>query len=444
MLINMTTFQSLGLTIGMLKSVQALGLHQPTPIQCAAIPAVLRGVDVLGIAQTGSGKTLAYCLPLLQQLENVNKHSPLRVQSLVLVPTRELAAQVGEVLRSTAEHLSYKVKVAIVFGGLSINPQMMALRGGADILVATPGRLIDLFERNAVKVSSVQTLVLDEADRLLSLGFAEEVNKVFSLLPLKRQNLFFSATFDTEVSDWAARLLHQPERIEVQPLQEGGNTPESSASFIEQRAIDVDAMKRTQLLVKLVRDNAWSSALVFVATKYAAEHVAMKLQRAKIYATAFHGDLSQGARTEVLDGLKAGGWQVVVTTDLAARGIDIEKLPVVINFDLPRSATDYIHRIGRTGRAGASGLAISFVPKASDAHFRLIEKRQGLTVPREIVDGFEPTDEAPVMLDNNGGIKGRRPSKKDKLRAAQAGLIQPEIGPALIDEPSNETSTKLS
>jgi ATP-dependent RNA helicase RhlE len=452
MLINMTSFQSLGLGSDILKSVHALGLHQPTSIQCAAIAAALRGADVLGIAPTGSGKTLAYCLPLLQQLEKSTKHSPLRVQSLVLVPTRELAAQVGEVLRSAAEHLDYKVKVAVVFGGLSINPQMMALRGGADILVATPGRLIDLFERNAVKVSSVQTLVLDEADRLLDLGFAEEVSKLLSLLPPKRQNLFFSATFGRDVSDWATLLLHQPERIDVATADKAHSDPESKAVFIEQRAIDVDAIQRTQLLVKLVRDNAWSSALVFVATKYAAEYVAMKLQRAKIYATAFHGDLSQGARTEVLDGLKAGGWQVVVTTDLAARGIDIDKLPVVINFDLPRSATDYIHRIGRTGRAGAAGLAISFVSKASDAHFRLIEKRQGLTVPREIIDGFAPKDEAPVLLDKHGGIKGRRPSKKDKLRAKLSQELSTVLSAVLSKElihkpgeaPSDDTSTKLS
>jgi ATP-dependent RNA helicase RhlE len=362
---------------------------------------------------------------------------------LVLVPTRELAAQVGEVFRSVAQHLSNKTKIAVAFGGVSINPQMMSLRGGADIVVATPGRLLDLVQHNALKLGWVNTLVLDEADRLLDLGFAEELDKVLALLPQTRQNLFFSATFPTEVAKLVAGLLRDPVSIDLTILSDAGLDNEPS---IEQRVIEVDAVKRTQLLVKLVRDNEWSGVLVFVATKYASEHVAMKLQRAKIYATAFHGDLSQGARGEAIDGLKEGGWQVVVTTDLAARGIDIPNLPVVVNYDLPRSPTDYTHRIGRTGRAGASGLAISFVSAATEAHFRLIEKRQGLSLPRETIDGFEPIDPpvpVSVLNDDNvknaGGIKGKRPSKKDKLRAAAAAQ-----GAEVADDGLTETSTKLS
>jgi ATP-dependent RNA helicase RhlE len=432
------TFLSLGLTPETVLGARELGFTQPTTIQYQAIPAVLSGADVRALAQTGSGKTLAFALPILQRLQASLKHTPLRVQVLVLVPTRELAAQVGEVFRSVAQHLSNKTKIAVAFGGVSINPQMMSLRGGADIMVATPGRLLDLVEHNALKLGWVNTLVLDEADRLLDLGFSEELDKVLSLLPQARQNLFFSATFPTEVAKLVANLLREPVSIDLTALSDAGLDNEPS---IEQRVVEVDEVRRTQLLVKLVRDNQWSGVLVFVATKYASEHVAMKLQRAKIYATAFHGDLSQGARGEAIDGLKEGGWQVVVTTDLAARGIDIPNLPVVVNYDLPRSPTDYTHRIGRTGRAGASGLAISFVSAATEAHFRLIEKRQGLSLPRETIEGFEPVDlPVPVtaLNDGNGGVKGKRPSKKDKLRAAAVQSA------GVIDDGLTDTSTKPS
>jgi ATP-dependent RNA helicase RhlE len=439
------TFLSLGLNSDTVRGAQELGFTQPTAIQLQAIPAILNGGDVRALAHTGSGKTLAFALPILQRLQASQKLTPLRVQVLVLVPTRELAAQVGEVFRSVAQHLSNKTKIAVAFGGVSINPQMMSLRGGADIVVATPGRLLDLVQHNALKLGWVNTLVLDEADRLLDLGFSEELDKVLALLPQARQNLFFSATFPTEVAKLVAGLLRDPVSIDLTILSDAGLDNEPS---IEQRVIEVDAVKRTQLLVKLVRDNEWSGVLVFVATKYASEHVAVKLQRAKIYATAFHGDLSQGARGEAIDGLKEGGWQVVVTTDLAARGIDIPNLPVVVNYDLPRSPTDYTHRIGRTGRAGASGLAISFVSAATEAHFRLIEKRQGLSLPRETIDGFEPVDlpvQVKVLNDDNvknaggnGGIKGKRPSKKDKLRAAAAAQA------GGVEDGLSDTSTKLS
>jgi ATP-dependent RNA helicase RhlE len=432
------TFLSIGLNSDTVRGALELGFTQPTAIQLQAIPAILNGSDVRALAHTGSGKTLAFALPILQRLQASQKLTPLRVQVLVLVPTRELAAQVGEVFRSVAQHLNNKTKIAVAFGGVSINPQMMSLRGGADIVVATPGRLLDLVQHNALKLGWVNTLVLDEADRLLDLGFSEELDKILALLPQARQNLFFSATFPTEVAKLVAGLLRDPVAIDLTILSDAGLDNEPS---IEQRVIEVDAVQRTQLLVKLVRDNEWAGVLVFVATKYASEHVAMKLQRAKIYATAFHGDLSQGARGEAIDGLKQGGWQVVVTTDLAARGIDIPNLPVVVNYDLPRSPTDYTHRIGRTGRAGASGLAISFVSAATEAHFRLIEKRQGLSLPRETIEGFEPTD-APAannaLNDGNGGVKGKRPSKKDKLRAAAAQTA------GVIDAGLTDTSTKLS
>jgi ATP-dependent RNA helicase RhlE len=406
-------FNSLGLSPALVLAAGELGFATPTPIQLEAIPAILRGADVLGAAQTGSGKTAAFALPLLQRLQDGPQHTPRRVRALILAPTRELAAQVGEVLRSLAQHLPQRLKIAVVFGGVSINPQMMGLRGGADVVVATPGRLLDLINSNALKLSAVQTLVLDEADRLLDMGFADELTRVLALLPTERQNLFFSATFPPAVQALVDGLLREPVRIEV------AATPENEP-IILQRAIQVDAERRTQLLGHLVKANKWQSVLVFVATKYATEHVAEKLYRLGIFATAFHGGLSQGARTQVLQELKTGRWDVVLTTDLAARGIDIAQLPVVINYDLPRSATDYTHRIGRTGRAGASGLALSFVSAATEPHFRLIEKRQGLSLPREQVKGFEPTEEPLTPEQGAGGVKGQRPSKKDKLRAAAA------------------------
>ena len=414
-------FASLGLSPALAAAAAAQGFQSPTPIQTEAIPAILRGTDLLGQAQTGSGKTAAFALPLLQRVQEARLPGQRHVQALVLVPTRELAAQVGGVLRELATALPSPPRIAVVFGGVSINPQMMALRGGADVVVATPGRLLDLVEHNALRLSEVGLLVLDEADRLLDLGFADELQRVLALLPRQRQNLLFSATFPADVQQLAHGLLRDPVRIEVAPAEEG----ENGAAAIVQRAIAVDEQRRTQLLLKLIKDEGWERVLVFVATKYTAEHVAEKLYRAKVFATPFHGDLSQGARTQVLDEFKADRWQVVVTTDLAARGIDIAQLPVVVNYDLPRSAVDYIHRIGRTGRAGESGLAVTLVTPASEAHWHLIEKRQGLSLPLEQVTGFEPTEAAPPPQPGSGvgGIKGKRPSKKDKLRAA--GLLPP-------------------
>jgi len=327
------------------------------------------------------------------------------------VPTRELAAQVGESMRGLAQHLPVPVKIAVAFGGVSINPQMMALRGGADVMIATPGRLLDLIDHRALRLSTVSMLVLDEADRLFDLGFAEELGRILALLPKQRQNLLFSATFPQAIQSLAEGLLQDPVRVEVQ--SEATEEP-----AILQRAIEVDAARRTQLLRQLVKDSGWTRVLVFVATKHASEIVADKLRKAGIEAEPFHGLLSQGKRTQVLADFKASRVQVVVATDLAARGIDVAQLPVVVNFDLPRSAVDYVHRIGRTGRAGESGLAVSFVSAATEAHFRLIEKRQGLNVPRERVAGFEPVDTAVPAPAGTGGIKGKRPSKKDKLRAA--------------------------
>ncbi len=386
-----------------------MGLYAPTPIQAQGIPAALQGRNLWATAPTGSGKTLAFALPLLQQHvlqpRQTNFRRPIR--SLILVPTRELAVQVGAVLTQLAYPLN--LKLAVVFGGVSINPQMMDLRGGADIVVATPGRLLDLIDHNAVRLNDVQHLVLDEADRLLDSGFSDELQRVLALLPAKRQTLLFSATFAAEVEALAVHLLHDPVRITVEAFD--GHQPD-----ITQRAIRVDDKKRTALLRHLMTANSWKQVLVFVATRYACEHVANKLCRAGMNAAPFHGEMSQGARQDVLRDFKNGHCDVMVTTDLASRGIDIAMLPVVVNYDLPRSATDYTHRIGRTGRAGAHGDAVSFVTAETLAHWQLIQKRESLLLDLEQVPGFESVDEPPAPQ-GNGGIKGKRPSKKDKLRA---------------------------
>jgi superfamily II DNA/RNA helicase len=414
-------FSSFGLSPTLLRAVGMKSYTAPTPIQVQAVPAALLGRDVLGLAQTGSGKTLAFALPLLQKLEPLPVEKPRRLRALILVPTRELAAQVGGEIYSVAQHLPQVLKIITVFGGVSINPQMMNLRGGADIVVATPGRLLDLLEHNALTLADVSLLVLDEADRLLDLGFSAELERILALIPRQRQSLFFSATFPSDVLALADRLLHDPVRIEV-PIE-----PQTQPD-IAQRAIVVDPGRRTQLLRHLITENHWKRVLVFVATKHATEIVADKLRKARIYAEPFHGELSQGKRTQVLADFKASRLKVVVATDVAARGLDIAALPVVVNYDLPRSALDYVHRIGRTGRAGESGVAVSFISAGTEAHFRLIEKHQRRMVEREHIVGFEPMEVEPAAMaeveglpaPSTGGIKGKRPSKKDKLRAAAA------------------------
>jgi ATP-dependent RNA helicase RhlE len=416
------TFASLGLSPSLVRSVTELGYGEPTPVQREAIPAVLRGGDLWASARTGSGKTAAFVLPLLESFRlgtdaadrSSREPPPRRLHALVLVPTRELAAQVTDAVEKLGWHLTPPPKTVVAVGGLSINPQMMELRGGADILVATPGRLLDLCATNAVRLDAVRTLVLDEADRLLSRGFADELAKIVALLPRRRQNLLFSATFPPAVQRLAASLLVDPVAINV----DAGTAPDASA--ITQRAIEVDAPKRTMLLRHLLEANDWSHVLVFVASRQGADHVTGKLARAGIGVAALHGDLSQGARTAALADFTARRVRVLVATDVAARGLDIAQLPAVVNYDLPRSPSDYVHRIGRTGRAGESGVALSFLTAESSAHFKLIERRHALALEREHIVGFEPT-EAPISpRDPNGGVKGRRKSKKDKLREAAA------------------------
>jgi superfamily II DNA/RNA helicase len=406
------SFLSLGLSAPLVRAIEGKNYSVPTPIQDAAIPAILKGSDVCGSAPTGSGKTAAFLLPILQILSEGTRPRGRTVRALILVPTRELAAQIGVSIQEYGRHLSHPLKTLVAHGGVSINPQMMALGGGADILVATPGRLLDLLDHNALSLSLVSICVLDEADRLLAEGFREELGRISGLLPAGRQSLLFSATFPPDVEALAAALLREPVRLQAQVA------PEMQPDIL-QRVIEVDVPRRTQLLRHLIAEGNWTGVLVFVATKYATEHVSEKLRRLDIDAQALHGDLSQGARSGVLADFKAGRLRVLIATDVAARGIDILGLPLVVNYDLPRSPVDYIHRIGRTGRAGAAGQAISFVSASTHAHFLLIEKLHKLNLPREQIEGFEPVDlETPVQ--GTGGVKGHRKSKKDKLREAAA------------------------
>jgi ATP-dependent RNA helicase RhlE len=407
-------FQDLGISEPLLKAVAEFGYQEPTAVQNAVIPEVLRGHDALVKASTGAGKTAAFVLPILELLSQRNLVVPRRVQALILVPTRELAKQTNDTIAAFRRHLRQRPKTVVVLGGVSINPQMMELRGGADIVVATPGRLLDLVDKNALSLSSVSQLVLDEADRLLELGFSDELARIVTLLPASRQTLLFSATFGAGVTKIAGSLLRTPVSVDVT------DTP-AEVPDIQQRAIEVDTPKRTPLLRHLLETNDWERVLVFVATTHATEHVATKLKGAGVNAMALHGKLSQGARTRALDMFRASNIRVLVATDLAARGLDITGLPAVINYDLPRSPTDYVHRIGRTGRAGDSGVAISFITPEMHDHFSLIERKHKHYVVRERLAGFEPTQSpTDVVRQNTGGVKGRRKSKKDKLREAAA------------------------
>jgi len=408
-------FSRLGLSPYVLPALQRAlrqaGYGAPTPIQQQAVPALLKGQDVVALAPTGSGKTAAYVLPALQHFFLAPPRRPRALRQLVLVPTRELALQVADVFATLGRELPRQPRVVCAVGGVSINPQMMALRGGADVVVATPGRLLDLLAHNALSLRQVQLLVLDEADRLLELGFGDELRQVLAGLPVQRQTALFSATFPEQIEALAGAGLRAPQRLQVDVQAQ----PE-----IEQRALRVDAGRRVELLLSLLDDPRWRQALVFVASIREGDRLAGALRKGGIAVQALHGDLSQGRRARALQAFKDGELQVLVATDVAARGIDIAGLPVVVNHELPRSPADYLHRIGRTGRAGATGLAVSFVEAAALAHWRLICRRHGLRLEPEVVPGFEPREVAPAApaSDGNGGIKGRRPSRKDRLRAA--------------------------
>ena len=411
------SFDRLGLGEPIQQSLAELGHLVPTEVQREVIPHVLAGRDVWATASTGSGKTAAFVLPLLQRFAGRPVRARGEITNLVLAPTRELAAQIGEAIETYGWLLPAPAKCVVAVGGLSINPQMMALRGGADFLVATPGRLLDLVSKNAASLSGLTTLVLDEADRLLDEGFQDELTRILSQVSARPQTLLFSATFGPAIEAIAASVLNDPIKVDVAGVIE--EIPD-----ILHRAIAVDVPRRTALLAHLIETNTWDRVLVFVATAYATEHVAQKLRVRRIHAAPLSGDLSQGARTQVLDRFRKGKVRVLVATDLAARGLDIVGLPAVIQYDLPRATADYVHRSGRTGRAGRAGDAVSFVTAGAREHFALIQKRHDLSIEIEELADFAPTEaepEASVPSDGgNGGVKGKRKSKKDRLREAVA------------------------
>ncbi|MEQ1485452.1 DEAD/DEAH box helicase [Methyloglobulus sp.] len=400
------TFSTLGLSEPLLRAVSGQGYTTPTPIQLQAIPAVLSGRDLMAAAQTGTGKTAGFTLPLLQRLSGGEKVQPNSIRALVLTPTRELAAQVGESVATYGKHLP--LRSAVIFGGVSINPQMMALRRGVDVLIATPGRLLDLYNQNAVKFSQIEILVLDEADRMLDMGFIRDIRKIMALLPKRRQTLMFSATFSDDIRGLAQDLLHNPAFVEASPRNAAANT-------VKQWVHPVDQKRKPELLSHLVHHHGWEQVLVFTRTKHGANKVAAKLEQDGITAAAIHGNKSQGARTKALADFKQGGVRVLVATDIASRGLDIEQLPHVVNFDLPNVAEDYVHRIGRTGRAGANGHAVSLVSIDEKQLLTGIEKLIRQVLPREMVEGFEPdANIAPAPLTQ----KHSRPPQKPAAKAS--------------------------
>ncbi|MBA4502277.1 DEAD/DEAH box helicase [Marinobacterium marinum] len=398
------SFASLGLSAPLLKAVAEQQYTTPSPIQQQAIPAVLSGQDVMAAAQTGTGKTAGFTLPILERLSQGAPAKGNQVRALVLTPTRELAAQVAESVSVYGKHL--KLKSAVVFGGVKINPQMMKLRGGVDVLVATPGRLLDLYQQNAVRFDRVETFVLDEADRMLDMGFIHDIRKIIQLLPAKRQNLMFSATFSDPIRKLAKGLIHDPVEVSVTPSN-------STATTVAQLIYPVDKNRKSKLLLKLIEEQAWQQVLVFTKTKHGANRLTRTLDESGVSAAAIHGNKSQGARTKALAGFKSGEIRVLVATDIAARGLDIDQLPQVVNFELPNVAEDYVHRIGRTGRAGASGQAVSLVCADESELLAGIERLTRQTIERRIVEGFEPVHPIKDV------VKTRRKSRPKNRKAGR-------------------------
>ena len=398
------SFTSLGLSAPILDALVEQGYETPTPIQVQAIPAILQGKDVMGAAQTGTGKTAGFTLPILERLSKGRPAQANQARALILTPTRELAAQVADSVSIYARYLP--LRSAAVFGGVKINPQMIKLRKGVDVLVATPGRLLDLYNQNAVRFKHLEVLVLDEADRMLDMGFIHDIRKILNLLPEYRQNLMFSATFSKQIRDLAKGLVNDPVEISVSPRN-------TAVESVEQWIYPVDKKQKAALLTQLILDNRWQRVLVFSRTKHGANKLTRQLESAGINAVAIHGNKSQGARTKALAEFKSGKIRILVATDIAARGLDIDQLPQVVNFDLPNVPEDYIHRIGRTGRAGATGQAISLV--SADEYIQLsdIERLLRQLLTRKLIDGFEPVHELPESKLSNRPIRAKK-SKKPK------------------------------
>jgi len=401
---TVTKFTDLGLSKPLLKAVSDKGYDTPSPIQAQAIPAVISGRDVMAAAQTGTGKTAGFTLPLLERLSQGGT-VPSRVQSnnvraLILTPTRELAAQVSESIETYGKYL--KLHSTVVFGGVKINPQMMRLRQGVDVLVATPGRLLDLYNQNAVKFSQLEVLILDEADRMLDMGFIRDIKKIIAVLPKQRQNLLFSATFSADIRALAKGLVHQPLEISVNPEN-------STAEKVTQWLTPVDKKRKSAVLTHLIKDNGWRQVLVFTKTKHGANKLTRYLEEEGLTAAAIHGNKSQGARTKALAAFKEGRVQILVATDIAARGIDIDLLPNVVNFDLPNVPEDYVHRIGRTARAGNTGQAVSLVCADELNLLWDIEHVIQQHIERKVIETFQPVNAL-------GESRPMRPLKAKKVK----------------------------
>ncbi|POY55621.1 ATP-dependent RNA helicase RhlE [Pectobacterium versatile] len=413
------SFDSLGLSADILRAIDEQGYRDPTPVQRQAIPVVLEGRDLMASAQTGTGKTAGFTLPLLQLLtsrEAQHKGKGRRpVRALILTPTRELAAQIDENVKAYSKYLS--LRSLVVFGGVSINPQMMKLRGGVDILVATPGRLLDLEHQRAVDLSQIEILVLDEADRMLDMGFIHDIRRVLAKLPAKRQNLLFSATFSDEIKALANKLLTNPASVEVVRR----NTP---SELVTQHVHFVDKRRKRELLSQLIGENNWQQVLVFTRTKHGANHLAELLEKDGITAAAIHGNKSQGARTRALANFKDGSIRVLVATDIAARGLDIDQLPHVVNYELPNVPEDYVHRIGRTGRAEATGEALSLVCVDEHKLLRDIERLLKREIPRIAIEGYEPDPSIkaePIVNGRQGNRGGGGGGARNASPRAQSG-----------------------
>jgi ATP-dependent RNA helicase RhlE len=428
------SFETLGLSAELLRAVSEQGYTEPTPIQQQAIPVILQGRDIMAGAQTGTGKTAGFTLPLLQRMaEQEAAGGPRAVRALVLAPTRELAAQVGASIETYGRHLPYRC--AVIFGGVKINPQIQKLRRGVEVLVATPGRLLDHAQRGTVDLSQVEILVLDEADRMLDMGFIHDIRRIMKLLPRRedRQSLLFSATFPKEITRLADQFLVRPEQVQVARRN-------SAVELIEQRIHPVDKSRKRELLSYLVGSGYWKQVLVFTRTKHGANRLARQLEADGLSATAIHGNKSQAARTRALADFKQGAVRVLVATDIAARGLDIDQLPHVVNFELPNVAEDYVHRIGRTGRAGNEGTAISLVSPDEQALLRGIERLLKREIPVEVIEGFESTTQSrpqPARNRGNNGNKssragtGKRPAqaRRRNRRASQKNSSQPGFSP---------------
>ena len=409
-------FADLGLSEALLKALLDQEYTTPTPIQEQAIPPILQGKDIMASAQTGTGKTAGFTLPLLQKLAMQPRAKANHTRALVLTPTRELAAQVHASIETYGKYLS--LRSTVVFGGVKINPQMQKLRGGVEILVATPGRLLDLFQQNAIKFDEINTLILDEADRMLDMGFINDIKKILSRLPKQRQNLMFSATFSPEIQKLAKGLLNDPVEVSVTPMN-------TATELVEQSLYIVDKNRKTELLKQLIKSESWYQALVFSRTKHGANKIVKQLEIDGIHAAAIHGNKSQAHRTKVLERFKEGKLQILVATDIAARGIDIDLLPQVVNYDLPQVPEDYVHRIGRTGRAGSSGRAISFVCAEENKMLRDIERLLKRPIDRAEMPGFVSTEDFSKVAPAPQRTSQNRPQRSSQGRPQRAAQERP-------------------